>query len=221
MEYFVIKDVSRLSTEANAPFFQHQKTDTTFVSSVDIGSVNLLRFHFYLMFTLFLCISEPVSAKKDAEELRLPGQSLQQQRITQFKGATVHVEFSFYESVAAQSCTNLITKNRNYEVRSSGCRYMPAWGRIFQEILCWSCLLTAILLPAWTAQAPWNRKKQRHWRLKTPYCAFLPSTSWVLTELLKERIKSQISFTRINQGMHIEIKRLYTLQWYLYPLVGC
>ena len=29
-------------------------TGTTFVSSVDIGSVNLLRVHFYLIYTFFL-----------------------------------------------------------------------------------------------------------------------------------------------------------------------
>jgi hypothetical protein len=51
---FEIVDVSRLSTEANAPLFQHRMTGTTFVSSVDIGSVNLSRVHFHLMFTFFL-----------------------------------------------------------------------------------------------------------------------------------------------------------------------
>ena len=45
---------SRLSTEANAPLFQHRMIGTTFVSSVDIGSVNLLRVHFHLMYTFFL-----------------------------------------------------------------------------------------------------------------------------------------------------------------------
>jgi len=48
-------------------------TGTTFVSSVHIGRVNLLIVHFHLMFTLFLCISEPISAKEYAEELSLPG----------------------------------------------------------------------------------------------------------------------------------------------------
>ena len=45
---------SRLSTERFAPLFQHRMTGTIFVSSVDIGSVNLLKVHFHLMFTLFL-----------------------------------------------------------------------------------------------------------------------------------------------------------------------
>jgi hypothetical protein len=49
-----MKDASRLSTEANAPLFQHRMTDTTFVRRVDIGSVNLLRVHFYLIYTFFL-----------------------------------------------------------------------------------------------------------------------------------------------------------------------
>jgi hypothetical protein len=49
-------DNSRLSTEENAPLFQHRMTDTTFVRRVDIGSVNLLRVHFHLMFTFFLYI---------------------------------------------------------------------------------------------------------------------------------------------------------------------
>ena len=54
MEHIAIKDGSRLSTEANAPLFQHRMTGTTFVSSIDIGSVNLLRVHFHLMYTFFL-----------------------------------------------------------------------------------------------------------------------------------------------------------------------
>jgi hypothetical protein len=53
---FLIIDNSRLSTEANAPLFQHRMTGTTFGSSVDIGSVNLLRVHFHLMYTFFLLI---------------------------------------------------------------------------------------------------------------------------------------------------------------------
>ena len=48
------EDASSLSTETIAPLIQHRMTDTTFVSSVDIGSVNLSRVHFHLMFTLFL-----------------------------------------------------------------------------------------------------------------------------------------------------------------------
>jgi hypothetical protein len=55
-----IIDISRLSTEVNAPLFQHLMTGTTFVSSVDIGSVNLLRVHFHLMFNLFLFIRNKV-----------------------------------------------------------------------------------------------------------------------------------------------------------------
>jgi len=43
-----------VSTERIAPFFQYRMTDSTFLSSVDIGSVNLLRAHFHLMFTFFL-----------------------------------------------------------------------------------------------------------------------------------------------------------------------
>ena len=50
MECIQREDASRLSTEANAPFFQYRMTDT-FVSSVDISSVNLLKVHFYLMYT--------------------------------------------------------------------------------------------------------------------------------------------------------------------------
>ena len=38
----------------DAPFWTSSVFDTIFVSSVDIGSVNLLRVHSYLMFTLFL-----------------------------------------------------------------------------------------------------------------------------------------------------------------------
>lgn len=49
-----VRDGSRLSTERIAPFFQHRMTDTTFVSSVDIGSVNLLRVHFHQIYTFFL-----------------------------------------------------------------------------------------------------------------------------------------------------------------------
>jgi len=36
MEHFTIKDGFRLSTEANAPFFQHRMTGTTFVSTIRI-----------------------------------------------------------------------------------------------------------------------------------------------------------------------------------------
>ena len=43
-----MQDVSRLSTEQVAPFPGRTITDTTFVSSVDIGSVNLLRVPFHL-----------------------------------------------------------------------------------------------------------------------------------------------------------------------------
>jgi hypothetical protein len=51
---FQIIDNSRLSTEGNAPLFQHRMTGTTFVSIVDFGCVNLLRVHFYLIYTFFL-----------------------------------------------------------------------------------------------------------------------------------------------------------------------
>jgi len=48
-------DCSRLSTEENAPLFQHRMPDHTFLSSVGVGAGrNLLASDFYLMFTLLL-----------------------------------------------------------------------------------------------------------------------------------------------------------------------
>jgi len=46
--------INRLSTEANAPLLQDRMTYSTFLPSFNIGSVNLLRVHLHLMFTLFL-----------------------------------------------------------------------------------------------------------------------------------------------------------------------
>jgi hypothetical protein len=46
---FEIIDVSRLSTERVAPFFQHRMTDTTFIKSVEVGRENILIASFRLM----------------------------------------------------------------------------------------------------------------------------------------------------------------------------
>jgi len=52
-----IIDGSRLSTETIAPFIQHRMTDSTFISGIEVGRVNLLGSYFNQMKTLLLCIA--------------------------------------------------------------------------------------------------------------------------------------------------------------------
>ena len=56
MEYSETVDASRLSTEENAPLFQHRMTDTTFLSKLrlglKIGRVNLIEIDFHVRLIL-------------------------------------------------------------------------------------------------------------------------------------------------------------------------
>ena len=52
MEHLGGRDVSRLSTDENAPLFRHQMTDSTFMSGIEVGRVNLLGTGFNQMKTL-------------------------------------------------------------------------------------------------------------------------------------------------------------------------
>jgi len=55
LPFFLCANLKMLpeSTEENAPLFQLRMTGTTFVSGVDIGSVNLLKVDFQQIYTLF------------------------------------------------------------------------------------------------------------------------------------------------------------------------